>query len=195
MCKKDSENLFDNIIAITNRHLCERPYLEQIERICRRHPRAVLVREKDLQETEYMELLKAAAKICSGYRVECIAHTYPRSAEKCGIQTVHLPFPLLKEYRETSGTLKRTGTSVHAIWEVPKAERLGADYLIAGHIFSTDCKPGIKPRGKLFLRDICSAAKLPVYAVGGMTATQKCLEEMQSLGAAGICMMSECMRW
>ena len=46
------ESTWSHIIAVTNRRLSARPYLEQIERICSRHPRALLVREKDLTEEE-----------------------------------------------------------------------------------------------------------------------------------------------
>ena len=31
----------DNIIAITNRHLCSRPFMEQLERVCKLHPHAI----------------------------------------------------------------------------------------------------------------------------------------------------------
>ena len=43
---------FDRLIAVTNRHLCQRPFLEQLERVCRYHPKAVILREKDLTEDE-----------------------------------------------------------------------------------------------------------------------------------------------
>lgn len=41
---------FDRLIAVTNRHLCQRPFLEQLERVCRYQPKAVILREKDLTE-------------------------------------------------------------------------------------------------------------------------------------------------
>ena len=44
------------IIAVSNRKLCKRPFLEQIERVCKRHPEAVILREKDLTEEEYVTL-------------------------------------------------------------------------------------------------------------------------------------------
>ena len=41
----------DNIIAITNRHLCSRPFMEQLERVCKLHPHAIVLREKDMPGT------------------------------------------------------------------------------------------------------------------------------------------------
>ena len=29
---------YKNVVAVTNRSLCERPFLEQIERVCSCHP-------------------------------------------------------------------------------------------------------------------------------------------------------------
>ena len=44
------------IIAVTNRKLYERPFLEQIRRIVEKKPYAIILREKDLPEPEYEEL-------------------------------------------------------------------------------------------------------------------------------------------
>lgn len=47
-----------------------------------------------------------------------------------------------EEYREVL-----LGTSVHSLEEAREAQTLGADYLTAGHIYATDCKRGLPPRG------------------------------------------------
>ena len=60
-------DIYKHIIAVTNRYLCRRPFEEQIESICRRHPRAVLLREKDLTEEEYASLFSSVQEICRRY--------------------------------------------------------------------------------------------------------------------------------
>ena len=45
---KSVNNQNFKIIAVSNRKLCNRPFLEQIERVCKIHPEAVILREKDL---------------------------------------------------------------------------------------------------------------------------------------------------
>ena len=35
------KNPYENVIAVTNRSLCQRPFAEQIERVCSLHPKAV----------------------------------------------------------------------------------------------------------------------------------------------------------
>lgn len=203
MCKPDeySDEYYKNVIAVTNRYLCSRPYPEQIRRVCERHPKAVLVREKDLPEEEYIRLLESVKEICSRYGVCCIAHTYMDAALKCGIDSVHFPLGLLQEKAAHPVLLKRMrqikciGVSVHSVEEALLAGKMGADYITAGHIFATGCKPGAEPRGTEFLKQVCQAVTVPVYAIGGMTATKRCVESMILCGASGICLMSECMQW
>lgn len=187
--------MYEKIIAVTNRHLSRRPYYEQIERICRRHPQAILVREKDLPEEEYAYLLRQVQQICSRYHVICIPHTYVQTALHQDIPRIHLPMYILQSQHELKTFFVQTGVSIHSVDEAILAQNLGANYLTAGHIYPTDCKPGLQPRGKDFLKSVCQSVDIPVYAIGGMQGTKECLAEMISCGAEGICVMSECMGW
>ena len=63
---------------------------------------------------------------------------------------------------------KVIGTSVHSVEDAIKAEQLGATYMTAGHIFATDCKKGLPPRGLDFLKNVCDTVQIPVYAIGGI---------------------------
>ena len=65
--------------------------------------------------------------------------------------------------------------------------------MTAGHIFAPDCKKGLPPRGLPFLRSVCEAAEIPVYAIGGIH-TEEQAEEAMAAGAAGVCVMSEAMQ-
>ena len=44
------------VIAVTNRHLCEGDFLRQVERVASLGVRAVILREKDLSPAEYTVL-------------------------------------------------------------------------------------------------------------------------------------------
>jgi thiamine-phosphate pyrophosphorylase len=68
---------------------------------------------------------------------------------------------------------------------------MGASYLIAGHIFATDCKKGLSPRGLDFLAAVCRVTQIPVFAIGGIN--DKCYPLVLKAGAAGACIMSETM--
>lgn len=86
-----------------------------------------------------------------------------------------------------------TWVSVHSQDEAIEAERLGADALIAGHIFVTDCKKGLEPRGLDFLRKICENVSIPVFAIGGIDDNNT--ELVKQAGAQGECRMSWYMKF
>lgn len=188
---------FEKIIAVTDRKLCIRPFLEQIERICALKPKALILREKDLAGQEYRDLALRVRDICSRCQVELIPHTFIETAAELGTERVHLPLqklrevfgdPLLRQFREV-------GSSVHSLPEALEAVKLGAGYVTAGHIYPTDCKKGLPPRGIQFLKEITSSIKIPVYGIGGIHLKTGQVNEVLESGAAGACIMSELMRY
>ncbi|MCI7097664.1 MAG: thiamine phosphate synthase [Lachnospiraceae bacterium] len=194
-----------NIIAVTNRRLCSRPLTEQVERVCRLSPKAVILREKDLTEEEYTLAAEEIMGICSRYGVPCILHTFVETAINLNCPAIHLPLPLLRRHRAdgTWGSIKKTfsiiGTSVHSVEEAMEAEKLGASYITAGHIYTTDCKKGLPPRGLRFLQAVCENVTIPVYAIGGIHmegkhVSKKQMEEIMACGAAGGWVMSGMMK-
>ena len=93
-----------------------------------------------------------------------------------------------------SDGIKILGSSIHSVSEAQEAQRLGADYLTAGHIYATDCKAGVPPRGLDFLEEVCRSVQIPVYGIGGVQIGSDQLDEMMARGAAGACVMSGMMR-
>lgn len=181
------------IICITNRHLCAQSYMAQIEQIARSCPQAVIVREKDLAEEEYERLAKKVMQVCAQHQVPCILHTYADAAARLGAEAVHLPLPVLRSLSdEQKSCFSVLGASVHSPQEAVLAQEAGATYLAAGHVFATDCKRGVPPRGLSFLREVCASTTLPVYALGGICKENAapCIQA----GADGVCIMSECMQ-
>lgn len=80
------------------------------------------------------------------------------------------------------------GRSVHSAEDAARAENDGADYLIFGHVFTTDSKPGLPPRGLRALEDTVRAVRIPVIAIGGITP-QNCRRVIEA-GAYGIAVRS-----
>lgn len=183
---------FSKVIAVSNRHLCHRPYLEQVERVLKLQPRAFLLREKDLPEEEYLKLAEEVQMLCERYQVPLIPHFYPEAAEKLGIPAVHLPLWKFQELsRKWSG---KAGVSIHSAEEAKVAQELGAVYLTAGHIFATDCKKGLAPRGLTFLREVCAQVSIPVYGIGGIRMDPLQIQKVLEQGAKGVCIMSQMMQ-
>ncbi len=184
-----------HIIAVTNRNLCDGDFLEQIERICRNKPRAIILREKDLSEEQYFNLAKAVNEICKKYDVPLILHTFIETAENLNIPKIHLPLRKLKEAKkEELNFFEEIGASTHSVEDALLAQKLGATYISAGHVYETDCKKGLAPRGLEFLKNVCKAVSIPVYGIGGINLSLEKIREVEQCGAAGSCVMSAMMK-
>ena len=187
-------SMYNQVIAITNRHLCDN-FLGQIEKICKLQPKALVLREKDLSESEYLNLAKKVLDICDIYQVSCILHSFINVANELNCKKIHLPLPLLKEYSKELSHFTTIGCSIHSLEEATLAKSLGATYLTAGHIYRTDCKKELPPRGLSFLKEICEHITIPVYAIGGIHFDERQFNEILSCGAKGGCIMSEMMKF
>lgn len=180
-------------ICITNRHLVQGDYFKQIEKAAAQNPDALILREKDLSENEYTDIAENIIKICSQYDVRCILHTFENAAVNLGVSDIHMPLrQLVSMTDEQKKFFDNIGASTHSVEDAILAEKNGASYITAGHVFATDCKKGVPPRGLDFLEAVCKAVSIPVYAIGGIhkNNAMDCIKA----GAAGVCMMSEFMQ-
>lgn len=182
-----------DFICITNRKLCSNNFLDQIEMIASAHPKAIVLREKDLSEKEYEQLARQVMQICQKHGTQCILHSFSNVATTLGATAVHMPLPLLQKMTpQEKSHFQIIGASCHSLEEAKEAQNLGCTYITAGHIFLTDCKKGLPGRGLPFLEEICKTVRIPVYAIGGISSQN--MESVRKTGAAGACIMSGFMR-
>nr|WP_300653654.1 thiamine phosphate synthase [uncultured Anaerobutyricum sp.] len=182
-----------DLICITNRKLCSNNFSDQIEMIASAHPKAIVLREKDLSEKEYEQLARQVMQICQKHGTQCILHSFSNVAIALGAVAVHMPLPLLQKMTpQEKSHFQIIGASCHSLEEAKEAQDLGCTYITAGHIFLTDCKKGLPGRGLPFLEEICKAVRIPVYAIGGISSQN--IESVRKTGAAGACIMSGFMR-
>lgn len=80
-----------SVVAVTNRSLCTRPFLEQVERVCAFQPAALILREKDLDESAYEALAADVLAICKRHQVPCILHSFLDVAKRLGVKQIQLP--------------------------------------------------------------------------------------------------------
>lgn len=91
--------------------------------------------------------------------------------------------------RRVLGNQRIIGISATSIEEAVEAERQGADYLGVGPIFPTPSKSdAAEPMGCDLLAEIRRRVKIPLVAVGGITADN--LEEVLSAGADSVAVIS-----
>lgn len=186
------------LIAVTDSASCPRPLAEQIERLTKLtelRPQAVILRAKALDKAAYRTLALQAQQSCEAAGIPLILHSDWQLARELGISMLHLPLALLRQISEYERAyFTWLSTSVHSVGEAQEAQALGATVLIAGHIYTTQCKAGLAPRGLSFLQAVCSAVNLPVYAIGGISFDASQHAELQANGARGACVMSAYMR-
>lgn len=196
---------------ISNRKLCENENLEkQIEKIFSAYEKKIILenfdivsltlREKDLNKNEYLKLIEEIYPICQKYKINLILHqNYDLNLdEKYNIEGIHLSYSIFKSLNqnikaELIKKYKRIGVSIHSLEEAKDVESLGASYVIAGHIFKTDCKKGLEPRGLKFIEDLSSALSIPIFAIGGID--EKNSQSVIDSGAFSVCMMSSIMKY
>ena len=182
-----------DIICVTARNLCEGSFLSQLEKIAAATPKFIILREKDLSEKDYRSLAQKAIDICRKYDTKLMLHYYWKTAIELEWKNIHLPLHILRELSEDDKrNFDHIGVSCHSVDEAIEAQKHGAGYITAGHVFATDCKKGLEPRGLDFLRNVCESVEIPVYAIGGISPDNIGL--VRECGAAGGCAMSGFMR-
>ena len=195
---------------ISNRKLCENENLEkQIEKIFSAYQRKIILenfeivsltlREKDLNKNKYLKLVEKIYPICQKYRIDLILHqNYDlRLDNKYNVEGLHLSYNTFKSLNknireELIKKYKKIGVSIHSIDEAKEVENLGATYIVAGHIFKTDCKKDLEPRGLEFIQELSSALIIPIFAIGGINQENSHL--VINSGAFGVCIMSSLMK-
>ena len=195
---------------ISNRKLCENENLEkQIEKIFSAYQRKIILenfeivaltlREKDLNKNKYLKLVEKIYPICQKYRIDLILHqNYDlRLDNKYNVEGLHLSYNTFKSLNknireELIKKYKKIGVSIHSIDEAKEVENLGATYIVAGHIFKTDCKKDLEPRGLKFIQELLLILTIPIFAIGGINQENSHL--VINSGAFGVCMMSSLMK-
>lgn len=196
------------IFCVTNRTLCGDRFLQQMEAVARSGVDAVILREKDLPEKDYEKLALEVRNLCRTFDTAFTVHHFSEAARRMGCRRLHLPMGDLRSLAGQTGVCREAagsgrsperhslsfivGASVHSPEEAAEAEALGASYVTAGHVFVTDCKAGMEPRGLEFLRRTVETVSIPVFAIGGIAPDN--IRQVREAGAAGACIMSGFMK-
>ena len=205
------------LVWVTNRRLSEDFFADVRRVAQSGKADKILLREGDLSECEYENSARKTLEIIAecGSGAQLILHTYANTASRLGVCELHLPFTkfvaasgemainlrdLVKfdgassDKDEASGNCAlnltqklKIGVSVHSLEQALAAQELGADYVVAGHIFDTPSHALEQGRGLKFLREICESLSIKTYAIGGINFEN--LDKIKDAGAAGAYMM------
>jgi thiamine-phosphate pyrophosphorylase len=146
----------------------------------------IQIRAKQLSTRDLMELARGAVEHAGAARI--LVNTRADVALACGAHGVHLPAGSIapSTVRRIAPTGFLIGVSCHTVDELRAAENEGADFAVFGPVFASPTK-SVVPIGIDALRLATSSVRLPVYALGGVTAENAplCIEAGAS-GVAGI---------
>ncbi|MBU8878790.1 thiamine phosphate synthase [Bacillus sp. FJAT-29790] len=82
----------------------------------------------------------------------------------------------------------RVGSSIHSVNEAKEVSEKGVDYAIYGHVFPTNSKLDLPPKGIEGLKEITGSTSMPIIAIGGIKPSN-CSFVLEA-GAKGIAVMS-----
>ncbi|MEN6460156.1 MAG: thiamine phosphate synthase [Syntrophomonas sp.] len=180
-----------DLYLITNRKLvADGHFLSVIEQAIAGGIDAIILREKDLPGDILLNIAVKIKKIIAGQPARLIINNDLEVAKAVQADGYHTNFDKFME--QPSVFDGNNGVSVHNLDEAMQAEKNGASYLLASHIFATDCKKGVKPKGLQLIKDIKDNVNIPVIALGGISPKNS--DQVLAAGADGIAVMSYIMQ-
>lgn len=179
------------LYAVTDRAWVGKQSLyEQVESALKGGATCVQLREKELNDDEFLAEATEIGALCRKYSVPFFVNDNVDVAVKCHADGVHVGQEDMaaSKVREKIGDGMMLGVSVHTVEEALKAVENGADCLGVGAMFSTSTKANADVLPKETLRDICAAVDIPVVAIGGISESN--IMQLSGTGVDGVALVS-----
>ena len=179
------------LYAVTDRAWTGKQTLyEQVEAALKGGVTCVQLREKELDETAFLQEAKELCALCRRYGVPFLVNDNVEIAIACGADGIHVGQEDLAagEVRRRVGENMILGVSVHTVEEAFQAVRDGADYLGLGAVFPTSTKTDVEQMSNETLRAICDAVNVPIVAIGGINRGN--ILKLAGSGVDGVALVS-----
>ena len=185
---KSDKNAFREqllLYAVTDRRWLKGETLsEQVEKALKGGVTFVQLREKNLNEEDFLAEAAEIRELCGKYGVPFVVNDNVEVALKSGADGVHVGQSDMEagNVRKLIGKERILGVSAQTVEQALLAQERGADYLGVGAVFSTGSKADAEDVSFETLAAICDAVDIPVIAIGGITC-----ENTAELAGSGIC--------
>ncbi|MDA3051987.1 thiamine phosphate synthase [Campylobacter sp. JMF_01 NE2] len=182
------------ITAISNLELCggKEALKEKISRLCEAGISEIILREKNLSVSEYCALFCEVLQICNHFGVRLFLHNFLDLAYELNYKFVWLPLQILEQKSNRNlAKFEKIVVSAHSTDEAELALNLGANALCLSHIFPTDCKKDLEPKGLDLIRNVREFWSGEIYALGGINSIN--FRSILDAGADNIAIMSSAM--
>ncbi|HJB40527.1 MAG TPA: thiamine phosphate synthase [Candidatus Ruthenibacterium avium] len=163
---------------------------QQVESALKGGVTCVQLREKSLNETDFLKEALEIKALCKQYGVPFFINDNVDVAIRCGADGIHVGQEDMQaaQVRKLVGEHMMIGVSVHSVAEALQAVENGADCLGVGAMFPTATKPDASAVPLDVLRDICQAVSVPVVAIGGIGKAN--LPQLSETGVDGVALVS-----
>ncbi len=184
-------NNYLELYAVTDRHwLGNQTLLEQVQEALDGGATCIQLREKQLDEENFLKEAIEIQKLCKEYHVPFIVNDNVEIAKDMHADGIHVGQSDMEalDVRKALGNDVILGVSAQTVEQAKKAEAHGADYLGVGAVFPTGSKDDADDVSHETLQAICEAVSIPVIAIGGIT--QDNVKELAGSGIVGIAVIS-----
>ncbi|MFT9486190.1 MAG: thiamine phosphate synthase [Tepidibacillus sp.] len=177
------------LYLITNRKIVKKgSFIDIIEKAIYGGIDVIILREKDLSNKELFPLALKIREITKSNQVKLVINHHLEVAKEVQADGFHTSYEnFIKTEIDFAGVI---GVSIHHLQEAKKIEKK-VNYLLAGHIFETDSKKGLKPRGISFIKNLKQEINIPIVAIGGIHLHN--IEQLLIRGIDHIAVMSTIM--
>lgn len=168
----------------------DRTLYNQVEEAIRGGATCIQLREKNLDEDSFLSEAIDIRKLCNKYSVPFIINDNVQIAIKSGADGIHVGQSDMTAYdvRKLVGEKMILGVSVQTVEQAISAEKIGADYLGVGAVFSTATKTDADSVSHNTLRDISKSVSIPIVAIGGIGKSN--IMKLIGTGIDGVALVS-----
>jgi 8-oxo-dGTP diphosphatase len=145
----------------------------------------IQIRDKTMAPAERAEFARSAVLLAHRFGARALVNSDLALARSVGADGVHLTAHGLMSLTERPPGM--VAASCHDAVQLALAMRLNLDFAVLGPVKPTASHPASTPIGWSRFTDLARGASIPVYAIGGMTATD--LEDAWRAGAHGVAMI------